>query len=143
MNQAANYSLYKNNQILDANQGKLILMMYDGAIQFVTHAKNRLQNNDISGMGLYLGKAESVISELQNSLKNNEEGGDISKSLGSLYSFIIKELLLANIKKNPKILEQIISMLSKLREAWHRIFSAEEVKITSPEEAGEGISCRL
>lgn len=142
MNQAANYSLYKNNQILDANQGKLILMMYDGAIQFIAHAKSKLQNNDISGMGLYLGKAESVISELLNSL-NNEKGRGISKSLGSLYSFILKELLLANIKKDPKILERIISILSKLREAWYRIFNKEEVKINSPEEVGKGIKCRL
>lgn len=142
MAQIANYSLYKNNQILGADQGKLILMMYDGAIQFVTHAKNKLQSNDLSGMGLYLGKAESVISELLNSL-NSEGGKEISKSLERLYSFIIKELLLANIKKNPKILEQIISMLSKLREAWHRVFVKEMEKIASPEDVGEGIRCRM
>ena len=114
-------------------------MMYDGAIQFIKHAKNKLQKNDLGGMGLYLGKAESVISELSNSL-NSKEGGNISISLDSLYNFILKELFLANIKKDPVILEKVVSILSKLREAWHQIYTKEEVKITSPEEVGEGIA---
>jgi flagellar protein FliS len=90
-------------------------------------------------MGLYLGKAESVISELSNSL-NSEEGGNISKSLESLYNFILKELLLANIKKDPVVLEKLTSILSKLREAWHQIYTKEEVKIASPEEVRESIT---
>lgn len=142
MTYAANYSSYRNNLVLDANQGKLILMMYDGAIQFVTQAIDKLEDNDLGGMGLYLGKAESVVSELLNSL-NFSEGGEISKSLENIYAFILKELLLANIKKDPKILKQMISMLSSLREAWHKIFAKEEITISSPEEAGEGIRCRL
>lgn len=132
------YSAYKTNQIADADQGKLILMMYDGAIQFITQAKIKLDNNDLSGMGLYLGKAESVVSELLHCL-NKKDGGDISKSLGSLYNFILRELLLTNIKKDPAMLKHLISILSKLREAWQQILSKEEIKITSPEQIGEGI----
>lgn len=139
MNYSANYSLYKNNQILDANQGKLILMMYDGAIQFITRAKNNLENNDLGGMGLYLTKAERIISELSNCL-NKKEGGDISKSLEGLYNFIIKELLLTQIKKDPAVLVRIISILGTLREAWYEIFNnKEEQKATSVEKVGGGI----
>ncbi len=142
MNHSANYSLYKNNHILDANQGKLILMMYDGAIQFITQAKNKLKSNDLGGMGLYLGKAESIISELLNCL-NKKDGGDISNSLERLYKFIIKELLLTQINKDPVILDRIISILSTLRESWQKIFNQEEIKITSSEEVREGIRGRF
>ena len=139
MNHNKYCSQYKTNQISYAEQGKLILMMYDGAIMFIKQAKNKLKKNDLGGMGLYLGKAESVISELSNSL-NSEEGGNISKSLESLYNFILKELLLANIKKDPIVLEKLTSILSKLREAWHQIYTKEEVKIASPEEVRESIT---
>lgn len=140
MKKSSYFSQYKTNQISYADQGKLILMMYDGAIQFIKHAKYKLQKNDLGGMGLYLGKAEGVISELSNSL-NSEEGGDISISLESLYNFILKELFLANTKKDPVILDKLTSILSKLREAWCQICTKEEVKITSPEEVGKGIAC--
>lgn len=140
MNQKSYYSAYKTNQISDADQGKLILMMYDGAIQFITQAKNKLEKKDIAGMGLYLGKAGGVISELANSL-DGSAGGDISRSLENLYNFITKELLLANIKKDPQMLLRLISMLSKLREAWQQIFNKNVIKITSAEEVGEGVRC--
>ncbi len=142
MNHSANYSLYKNNHILDANQGKLVLMMYDGATQFITQAKNKLKSNDLGGMGLYLGKAESIISELLNCL-NKKDGGDISNSLERLYKFIIKELLLTQINKDPEILDRIISILNTLREAWQKIFNQEEIKITSSEEVREGVGGRF
>ena len=142
MNHLNCYSQYKTNQISLADQGKLILMMYDGAIQFINQAKNKLQNKDLGGMGLYLGKAESVISELSNSL-NSEEGGDISKSLERLYTFILKELLLANVRKDPAALDKIISILSKLREAWVQIFTKDEIKTSSRENVTTSIACHL
>ena len=142
MNHLNCYSQYKTNQISLADQGKLILMMYDGAIQFINQAKNKLQNKDLGGMGLYLGKAESVISELSNSL-NSEEGGDISKSLERLYTFILKELLLANVRKDPAALDKIISILSKLREAWVQIFTKDEIKTSSRENVTTSITCHL
>ena len=142
MNHLNCYSQYKTNQISLADQGKLILMMYDGAIQFINQAKNKLQNKDLGGMGLYLGKAESVISELSNSL-NSEEGGDISKSLERLYTFILKELLLANVRKDPAALDKIISILSKLREGWVQIFAKEEIKTSSQENVTTSIACHL
>ena len=142
MNHLNCYSQYKTNQISLADQGKLIIMMYDGAIQFISQAKNKLQNKDLGGMGLYLGKAESVISELSNSL-NSEEGGDISKSLERLYTFILKELLLANVRKDPAALDKIISILSKLREGWVQIFAKEEIKTSSQENVTTSIACHL
>ncbi len=142
MNHLNCYSQYKTNQISLADQGKLIIMMYDGAIQFISQAKNKLQNKDLGGMGLYLGKAESVISELSNSL-NSEEGGDISKSLERLYTFILKELLLANVRKDPAALDKIISILSKLREAWVQIFTKDEIKTSSRENVTTSITCHL
>ena len=142
MNHLNCYSQYKTNQISLADQGKLILMMYDGAIQFINQAKKKLQNKDLGGMGLYLGKAESVISELSNSL-NSEEGGDISKSLERLYTFILKELLLANVRKDPAALDKIISILSKLREGWVQIFAKEEIKTSSQENVTTSIACHL
>ena len=142
MNHLNCYSQYKTNQISLADQGKLIIMMYDGAIQFISQAKNKLQNKDLGGMGLYLGKAESVISELSNSL-NSEEGGDISKSLERLYTFILKELLLANVRKDPAALDKIISILSKLREAWVQIFTKDEIKTSSRENVTTSIACHL
>ena len=54
-----------------------------------------------------------------------KEGGEISKSLFSLYMFFKKELLEANIKKDTEIIKNVVKMLKDLREAWDKISSTE------------------
>ena len=54
-----------------------------------------------------------------------KEGGEISQSLFSLYMFFKKELLEANIKKDPEVLKNVIKMLKDLRGAWDKVSATE------------------
>lgn len=112
---------YKATQVNTADQGKLILMMYDGAIKFVEIAKSKLKENDIAGKGVYISKAEAVISELMASL-NMEQGGEIATSLEQLYAFMNSQLRIANVNKDIKPLDIVLKILGELREAWMKIF---------------------
>jgi flagellar secretion chaperone FliS len=112
---------YKMTQVNTADQGKLILMMYDGAIRFVEIAKTKLTENDVAGKGIYITKAEGIISELMASL-NMESGGEIAVSLEKLYVFMNKQLRIANVNKDTKPLDAVISLLATVREGWHGVF---------------------
>jgi len=115
---------YKATQVNTADQGKLVLMMYDGAIRFVEIAKRKLQENDIAGKGVYISKAEAVISELMASL-NMEQGGEIASSLEKLYAFMNRQLRIANVNKDIKPLDIVLKILGELKEAWTKIFKKE------------------
>lgn len=115
---------YKMTQVNTADQGKLILMMYDGAIRFVEIAKTRLTENDVAGKGIYISKAEAVISELMASL-NMEAGGEVAVSLEKLYVFMNKQLRIANVNKDTKPLDVVLNILNELKEAWVKIFKGE------------------
>jgi len=108
-------------QVNTADQGKLILMMYDGAIRFVEIAKTKLTENDVAGKGIYISKAEAVISELMASL-NMESGGEVALSLEKLYVFMNKQLRIANVNKDTKPLDVVLNILNELKEAWVKIF---------------------
>ena len=112
---------YKTTQVNTADQGNLVLMMYDGAIRFVEIAKKKLQENDIAGKGVYISKAEAVISELMASL-NMEQGGEIASSLEKLYAFMNRQLRIANVNKDIKPLDIVLKILGELKEAWVKIF---------------------
>jgi flagellar secretion chaperone FliS len=112
---------YKMTQVNTADQGKLILMMYDGAIRFVEIAKTKLTENDVAGKGIYISKAEAVISELMASL-NMESGGEVALSLEKLYVFMNKQLRIANVNKDTKPLDVVLNILNELKEAWVKIF---------------------
>ena len=120
------YNQYKQTQITTANQGKLIVMLYDGAIKFLNIALDNMSPRTYDVVNNNIIKAQDIITELLLSL-NMEEGGEISQNLFNLYMYFKRQLLEANIKKDAEIINQILKLLKELRDAWDQI-SANETR---------------
>ncbi|HOK01068.1 MAG TPA: flagellar export chaperone FliS [Spirochaetota bacterium] len=118
------YSQYKQTQITTANQGKLIVMLYDGAIKFLNIAIENMNPRTYDVVNNNIIKAQDIITELLLSL-NMEEGGEIAKNLFSLYMYFKRQLLEANIKKDPEIIKHVLKLLKELRDAWDQISATE------------------
>jgi flagellar protein FliS len=118
------YSQYKETQIATANQGKLIVMLYDGAIKFLNIAVENMAPRTYDVVNINIIKAQDIITELLLSL-NMKEGGEISQNLFGLYMYFKKELLQANIQKNADIIINVLKLLKDLRESWDKISTTE------------------
>ena len=117
------HNQYRENEISTSSQGRLILMMYEGAIKFATMALQNIEKGDIAGQGKYITKAHDIINELSLAL-DLKKGGEVVHRLESLYQFMLSQLTLANIKSDRKALEMVIKILSPLAEAWEQLFHA-------------------
>ena len=117
-----NYSFnqYQRTQFTTADQGQLILMMYDGAVRFIEQARARMAAKDIPGKGLYIGKTQSIISELNGCL-DLKKGGNLATSLETLYLYVNNQLSLANIKNSFDHLDNALRVVKELREGWRGI----------------------
>ena len=113
---------YRYNEIATSSQGKLIVMMYEGALKFVNLAIEGVDNKDLSKKGIYINKAHDIINELSLAL-DMKKGGEIAQKLESLYQFILHQLTLANIKSDRKALESILNVLTPLLEAWTKLLT--------------------
>ena len=113
---------YRHNEIATSSQGKLIIMMYEGALKFVNLAIEGVDNKDLSKKGSYINKAHDIINELSLAL-DMKKGGEIAQKLESLYQFILHQLTLANIKSDRKALESILNVLTPLLEAWTKLLT--------------------
>ena len=120
------YDQYKRTEINTANQGKLIVMLYDGAIKFLNIAVENMDPRTYDVVNTNIIKAQDIITELLLSL-NMKEGGEIAKNLTSLYVYFKKQLLEANIQKSAEILKEVLALLKELRDAWDKI-SAKETR---------------
>ena len=114
---ATPYNQYQNIQVTTSNPEKILIMLYDGAINFTRIAIDKLAKGDLAGKGLYIGKAHAILAELMETL-NHEVGGDISRQLQRLYTYLIDELIAANIKNAPGHLENAVRILTTMRETW-------------------------
>ncbi|MGC9324956.1 MAG: flagellar export chaperone FliS [Desulfomonilia bacterium] len=113
------YQAYRKTQIQTADQGSLILMCYDGAINFLKQAKLAHGNGDFASRGIYYTKAQNILWELTNSL--NLEAGEIALTLQSLYNYMIRKILDAEYHGNMEATDEVIGHLQDLRESWVRI----------------------
>jgi flagellar protein FliS len=108
---------YRKNAALSASPVQLVVMLYDGALRFMEEGKRAMIAKDLETQNTKLQRAQKIVVELTSSL-DFEKGGEISKNLFALYSFIIGELVEANIHDDPKRVENAMSTMSELREGW-------------------------
>ncbi|MCQ2601033.1 MAG: flagellar export chaperone FliS [Treponema sp.] len=119
------YNAYRDTNVKTASQGRLIVLLYEGAVKQLTLANSMFDENgklpvrSIEAFGKAILKAQEIITELQVSL-DMEKGGEIAKNLMSLYIFFNKELTETNISKDQKRLEPILKMISDLCESWRQ-----------------------
>lgn len=109
------YAQYKQNSINTATPEELTLKLYDGAIKFAKLAKMNMEEKNIPETSNNLVKSQAIIDELNITLNMDYE---VSNGLRSLYLFIKEQLLDANIRKDPKILDDIIPIMEDMRDTW-------------------------
>lgn len=109
------YQQYKQQSILTANQGELALMLYNGCIKFITRAKTLILEKDINGAHNANIRAQMILEEFMNTLDMKYE---ISKKLMSIYEYLHRRLIDANISKDVKILDEVLGLIIQIRDTW-------------------------
>lgn len=118
---------YKKVNISTANGETLLLMLYDGAIRFINRAKTKILEGDMEEKRISISSAIAIITELMESL-NMEIGGEIAENLERLYLYMNEQLLKANLKNDVALLDEVISLLTTLRDAWNEVINNQKEK---------------
>ncbi len=113
---------YQETAVTTQNKGRLVVMLYDGAIKFLKMAVKEIEADNPGEKGKYIAKAQDIINELNVTL-NMDAGGEVATNLRSLYMFMVSHLNEANIKQDPQNIEEIIKLLEELNQSWKAITS--------------------
>ncbi len=122
MNSAlSSYSDYGyNSEIEYADPHRLIQMLFEGALKRIAFAKGAMQRKQIAEKGKFIGQTIEIVGGLRASL-DKEKGGDVAANLESLYEYIGRQLVVANLKDNEQILDEVSGLLSDVKIAWDAI----------------------
>ncbi|MFQ5455995.1 MAG: flagellar export chaperone FliS [Nitrospirota bacterium] len=114
---------YKKSQITSSSSKKTVLLLYDGAINFLRSAINEVsENGNIPEKTRLIERAVNVIDYLQSCL-NKENGGEIAQNLDSLYEYMLVRLTEANLRNDEGKINEVIRLLVTIREGWAAICS--------------------
>jgi flagellar secretion chaperone FliS len=108
---------YQQTQVTTSSPEKMLLMLYDGAINFTRIAMDKAASGERGERGKYVSKAQAIVAELMNTL-DHETGGAVAMRLEQLYLYVINEYVNANINNSVKSLENTVKILSMLRDTW-------------------------
>lgn len=125
MNKAA--QAYFNTRVSTTDQGQLLIMLYDGALNYLQQARDKMLAKDYAGKGILISKVIDIVNELSSSL-NMERGGDLAVNLNNLYILCTARLLQANLKMNVESLDSVAQILSGLRGAYAQILETPEAR---------------
>ena len=113
-------SAYQDTSVTTQSKGRLIILLYDGAIKFMKLAIRELEAGNYEAKGRYIIKAQNIINELD-AVLDTSAGGDISANLRKLYRFMNNRLSDANIKRDHQMIREVITLMEELNQSWKAI----------------------
>jgi flagellar protein FliS len=112
--------IYKEHAVGTQSKGRLIVMLYEGAIKFMNLAVKEIETGDYAAKGQHIAKAQDIINEL-NAVLDIDAGGEVAANLRRLYCFMIRRLSEANVKKDPQLVRDVIQLMEELNQGWKAI----------------------
>ena len=106
---------------MSASPHQLIEMLFDGANSALVRARLFMQQGDIVAKGEALSKAINIIDNGLKAGLDQETGGEIATNLSSLYDYMIRRLLQANLRNDCQAIEEVEGLLGNIADAWKQI----------------------
>jgi len=117
---ASHTAVYRQQSVLTATPGQLVVMLYDGCLRFLTQASYALRESNTSESNARLARAEAILAELLATL-DHEQGGVIASRLQGIYVFCNQQLMEVRRTRDPDAIDKIAELLGELRDAWAQI----------------------
>ena len=109
---------------MSASPHQLIVLLFDGARSALGRAQWAISQNDSAGKGQALSKAIDIIELGLRAALDIERGGEIAERLDSLYDYMTRTLIRANIHSDASKIAHVDTLLEDIGSAWKQIGTA-------------------
>ncbi|MDE3153962.1 MAG: flagellar export chaperone FliS [Acidobacteriota bacterium] len=113
-------SAYQQTQVQSCSPLEQVVLLYDGAIRFLTAAREAMDRHDLQARHRGISNALGVVNYLQSTL-NMTEGGEVATRLDALYTYIRGLILDGNLRHEPGPIDEARQLLDVLRDGWAQI----------------------
>ena len=109
---------YQSQAVHTANGPVLLVMLYDRLAVDIDRGGTAIEARDYAGANIHLQHAQRIVRLLRNSLDSNGFAG--GKDLYSLYNFLEKHLIEANMAKDTAKVRECANLVAPLHRAWRK-----------------------
>lgn len=109
---------YLDASIATASPARLLVMLFDRLVLDVQRGLEAQRRGDVEDTHKHLTHAQDILLELATSLRPEEFKGGYD--LAALYSFLHRQLVMANIRKDASITDDVLRLVTDLCETWRQ-----------------------
>jgi flagellar protein FliS len=109
---------YLDASIATASPARLLVMLFDRLVLDVQRGLEAQRRGDVEDTHKHLTHAQDILLELSSSLRPEEFKGGYD--LAALYSFLHRQLVMANIRKDASITDEVLTLVTDLCETWRQ-----------------------
>lgn len=107
---------YLDASITTASPATLLVMLFDRLVLDVQRGLEAQRRGDVEDTHRHLTHAQDIVLELQASLRPDEFRGGYD--LAALYGFLHRQLVMANVRKDAVLTDEVLTMVTDLCDAW-------------------------
>ena len=113
-----------HSAIEGASPPQLISMLFDGVSSRLNQSLTAIEAGEIVKKGELISQTISILEYLTAVLDENK-APEVANNLQGLYRYMVKTLLNANIKNDPTAVQEVISLMTEVRDAWTEMMRSE------------------
>ncbi|WP_182112588.1 MULTISPECIES: flagellar export chaperone FliS [unclassified Actinotalea] len=118
MNYAAVRTRYVDDTVATASPAKLLTMLYDRLVLDLQRAEHEQRAGNRGAAGTHLTHAQDIVGELASTL--DVSAWDGAQQLLSIYTFLLTELVSANVSGDADRTAACRALVEPLADAWHQ-----------------------
>lgn len=131
MSNISHYNKVNNySGITDANPHRLVQMLLEGVLGKLAVVKGLMTRGENGKKGEMIGQAMAIVNGLRSSL-DMSAGGELANNLDSIYEYIERRLLTANIRNDVDMVVEVTNLLREIKSGWDAIPEESRTRISS------------
>ncbi len=115
------YNSYKANSVNFASKEQLLLMLVEGAVKYAKIGRQAIADKDIEKSHKNIIRTQDIFYELIATLDVSKAPG-WGQNLMNIYEFIVDRLIQANLKKDVKLMDEVIPLIENVRDTWNETY---------------------
>jgi flagellar protein FliS len=118
-------SAYRDNAVATASPARLLVMLVERLVLDVERGLAAQRSGEWSEAHRHLLHAQDIVLELEHSLDVDKMPA--GKQLASLYEFLRNRLVLANVRRDPRLTTESLTLSRQLSDTWREAAMAAAV----------------
>lgn len=117
--------------ISSASPHQLVKLLLDGFFDAVAESRGHMRKKDVEAKAKAITRAIRIVDEGLKASLDSRAGGELANNLHGLYTYVCLRLAQANLSNDEAALDECVSLMEPIREAWGAITPANSEAVRS------------